>query len=513
MFKKQRQENKSKAQAYLSINPYNQTHYLFDGKALKKLSSLKSKKGTYHISHLQAKDLIISTLAVSKNIPDEDLQDVIEIKAYEELDLDPAIEYKIDFIEYPAPIHEKERKFQVFITEPSLLRETFEPVVDKIGYIDAIVPAPLLFKTLYTNEILDTNEAHLFIYFQKDDAFLTLYNQGEMLYAKSLKYSFKEMAERLSELKGKDVGVEEVMRRLAQDGVKIEDLDELQFYMQLFSEVFMHINDILIYAKRAHNIDIIDKIFISSSVGSIKGIEEYAQTYLAQEAYEYAFDYGIATNEPYVEDLHYLQLLTAIDINEKGENYPNLTIFHRLPPLHRRPSGELLMILGVSLVLALAYPLYNVALTYKYKFDTAMMQKEYATVHAKKVALESRINALRKEIADLQNKIKLNKEDLGRRMAILEKIYDKKVNYIMKAETLADLTQDMVKYKIKTIAIENNESVFDFNVTAVDEKQITKFIKYITDTKYDKYNITTREINKTDENSTVYMSRLKVEVK
>ncbi len=511
--KKQREKYKASTNTYLTLNPFAKTYCLYDGIEIKKLSSLQSKKSAKSISYLRAKDIIVANIQISKNIPEEDIKDVLENKAYEELDLDPSIEYTISYLETPSQLHEKERKFQVFITEPSILHEIFDPIVDKIGHIDQILPAPLLFKTLYTNEILDPNETHLFIWFQRDDAFVTVYAQGEMLYMKSLKYSFAEMAERLSQLQGKDITLEEVMKRLAKDGVRIEDLEESQFYMQLFSEIFMHINDVVIYAKRVHNLEVIDKIFISSSLGAIKGIEEYAKTYLAQEAFEYSFDYGIEAHGQNIEDIHYLLALTARDIYEKDEIYPNVTIFHKLPPLHKRPSGELLMVLGVSLVLAFAYPLYQIALSYKYKFDTVMMQKEYVKIHAKRVALESRVNALRKEITDLKKKIAMNQKDLDNRMKILQKIYDKKVNYTMKAETISDLTQDMVKFKIKTIAIDNNESHFDFNVTSVDDKQITKFIKYITDNKYDKYKITTNEINKTDANSTVYTSQLKVDIR
>jgi len=508
-----KKEKKRANLSYISINPYNNTSYIYEQNRLKKLPSLKKKKDSFHVSFLQTKDLIISTVNISKNIPDEDLKDVIEIKAYEELDLDPAIEYKIEYQEILGTPLEKERKFQLFVTEPNILHEVFDSIVDRIGYIDLVAPAPILFRTLYENDILDKDRVDLFIYFQKSDAFLVLYNEGNLLYAKSLKYSFDDIAERLSELKMSNVTAEDVMQRLAKEGLKISDLDDLQFYMQVFSEIFMHINDVLIYAKRANEIETIDRIFVSSSIGYIKGIEEYAQTYLAQEASGFIFDYGIETDEPFVEDIHYLMTLAAIDYNERGITYPNLTIFKRLPPLLKRPSGEILLVLVASLLLAGLYPLYNVIMSYKYRFDTAILQKEYNQIHAKKVMLETRITTLKKQMEQFKSEVAKREEDLQKRMALLQEIYDKKVNYIMKGQTMADLSQDLVKFKIKTMQIDNNESIFDFNVTAVDDKYITRFIKYISDNKSDRYKITTKEINKTDENSSVYVSRLKVEVK
>ncbi len=508
-----KRKKREKFLSYITINPYAHTFFECKDGVIKKLSFPKFNKKNFYISYLATKDLIITKLDISRNIPEEDLRDVIELKIYEELELDQTIEYKIDFVEIPTPLHEKERKFQVFVSEPQIIKETFEPITKKIPYIDSIVPAPMLFAPLYHQNILDSQEVHLFIYFQSDDAFLSIYAQGNLLYAKSLKYSFKDIAQRLTELKGKEVSVDEVVKNIANYGVKLPDLDELQFYMQVFSEIFMHINDILIYAKRANNIEVIDKIFIGSEIGFIKGIEEYSQTYLAKEAYDFQFDYGISSNEPYIEDLHYLLALIAIDIDKNHAPYPNFTLFKRPPPFFKRPSGELVLATAAGLILALAYPAYNLFMTYKYRYDTAILQKSYPAIHAQRVALESNIKHLKKEIADMQKKIANKTQELKRREKILQAIYDKKVNYIMKAATLADLTQDLAKNKIKTIAIENNQSLFDFNVTATDEKRITQFIKYIYDNKYDRYDIAIEDINKTDPNSTVYCSDIKVVVK
>ncbi len=498
---------------FVTIDPYNATSYIVENNTLKSFKPLKFNSKNFYISYLQVKDIIITTIEISKNIPPEDLRDVIEIKAYEELDLDEAIEYKITYFEIPTPIHEKNRKFQLFVTELQIIQDVFSQVLKNVAYIDYILPAPILFKSLYEEELLDSTEVHLFIYFQKEDTFITLYNEGALIYAKSLKYSFTDIAERLSELKGEPVDVQSVMTTLAESGVKIADPDEIQYYMQVFSEIFMHINDVLIYAKRANRLEVIDKIFISSDIGYIKGIEEYSRTYLAQDAFDFNFDYPFSSNEPYVEDLHFLLALSAKDINERMEILPNLSIFHRLPPLWKRPSGHLLFIVIISLFLALVYPAYNFFLIYKLRFETALMQKEYPLIHAKRVALETRIKELKKQLESLREKILQNQKELARRKKILGQIYDKKVNYVMKASTIAELSQDMVRHSIKLINIDNNSSLFDFNVTAVDNKNITRFIKYIADNKSDRYEILTREINKTDPNSTIYFSKIEVKVK
>ncbi len=501
---------RSEKKSYVSINPYNLESFIYQNDLLKRFTP-RFNPNNYYISYINNRDIIVTQIDISKNIPPDDLRDVIELKAYEELDLDQTIEYKIEFYETPSFPSDKERHFHVFVTEPKIIEDIFKNIIKKIPYIDQIVPTPYLFKTLYTNEILESNYVDLFIYMQKEDTLLAIYQQGSLLYSKSLKYSFNDLAERFSELSGEDTSAEDIMQDLSKEGLKITDLDKAQHYMQLFSELFMHINDVLIYAKRANNLDIIDNIYFGSSIGFIAGIDEYSQTYLSQEAYDFSFDYGIKTNEKYVEDIHYLLILTAKDIIEKNIEYPNFSIFPRPAPLFKRPSGELLMVTAASLLLGLAYPAYNYFQGYKYKYEASLLKEQYPTIHAQRVSLENRINQLKKELKEIQKKVAIKQKALQESQRILNAIYDKKVNYVMKGVTLADLTQDLVKYNILVTNIENNNTEFDFNVTATDDKAITKFIKYIADTK-GRYDITTQEINKTDPNSSVYNSYIKVRV-
>ncbi|NPA63748.1 MAG: hypothetical protein GXO16_02115, partial [Epsilonproteobacteria bacterium] len=260
-------------------------------------------------------------------------------------------------------------------------------------------------------------------------------------------------------------------------------------------------------------IEHIDHIYIGSEVGSIKGIEEYCQTYLAHTALEFSFDYGIDTKEPYVDDLHFLDILTSKDIVEKGLEYPNFSIYPRPAPFFKRPAGKLVIAVAAGLAIGAIYPLYNYALGLKYKYEAMELAKIYPEIHQKRVSLEQRINALKKELEEIKKRIALKQEELQRYQKILEAIYDKKVNYVPKSATIADLSQDMVAYKLLVSRIDNNISKYEFNTTATDDKAITRFIKYISDNKSDKYDISTDRIEKVAPDSDVYSSKIEVEVK
>jgi hypothetical protein len=145
--------------------------------SLKKLSYNTSNFITSYVSN---KDIISTTIHLSRSIPQEDIADILEIKAYEELGLDQASDYIISSTEVENG--GEEREFHLFVAEPEVLDKLFLPIKQETKYIDLIIPAPLLYKTLYKKEILNDSGTHCFMYFTQKDAFVTFYKNGEYLY-------------------------------------------------------------------------------------------------------------------------------------------------------------------------------------------------------------------------------------------------------------------------------------------------------------------------------------------
>ena len=370
----------------------------------------------------------------------------------------------------------------------------------------------MLFQYLYKREILDNLGVDCFIYFQKSDTFLTIYKEGKYLYSKSLKYSLHDMSERFSEIRGERIEEDDFIRQLCEEGLKTSNFEFQDNLMKLFNEIFLHINDVLIFAKRTNEIDKIDRLYIGSEYGYIPGVEEYAQTYLGINALEFSFDYGFLYDESFIDDLHQLLQLSALYILEENETIPNFTIFKRPPPIWKRPSGQLIAITAASILLAFSYPLYNIAYTYKLKFDINLLNKEYKKIHSERVDLENRINQLKNDKKNILTKIKKQNEIFDKRMSILNNIYDKKVNYPMKGKIIAELSQDLIKHRVKIKNIRTKDNVMEWDTISNDDKKITNFIKYISHKKNDKYHIETKKIQK-EGNITKYTSTLKVVIK
>ena len=312
------QEKQQSFTSVISVDPYKREYYKSVSSHLKKELDPKYSKNQYAISYIGTKNFISSLISVSKNVPEDDLADIIENKVYEDLALDMAISYKTDYIEAYNKVDESNRFFHVFVVDPLTLEEDFKNVVEDIKYIDQILPVPLLLKTLYTREIIDDAGVHCFIYFQENDTFLTLYNEHEFVYTKSLKFSLKEIHQRFCELLGEQLPLEIFLQILSNEGLATVNKEYQKHLIKLFAEVFLHINDVLTYAKRAFEIEKIDHIYIGSELSNIAGLDEYSQTYLAIRSSEFNFNYGYTSDNHHINQLHALmQLYTTMPSGQK----------------------------------------------------------------------------------------------------------------------------------------------------------------------------------------------------
>lgn len=474
----------------LSVNPYNNTYYTGVANRLNAEESPAYAKDQFAISFLNTKSFITTTVDISKNIPEEDVYDALENKVYEELALDMAVEYHIQFIEAPQS-DENNRFYHVFVVDPLTMEEEFAASVEKVKYLDRIVPVPLLLKSLYQREIIDENGVHAYLYFQENDAFFTLYHDQEFVYTKSLKFSFKQMHERFCELLGEQLELANFVRLLAEEGLSASNTEYQKHLIKLFGEIFLHINDVLTYAKRAFDIEKIDSVYIGSQIGAVSGLDEYSQTYLGLTSKPFDFDYGFESEAWYIDQIHALMQLYAL--TPAAERYDcNFTVYHRPPPFLQRKSGQLITTIAASIVIAMAYPVTYWSMDYTEELRKQVLTKEYNEVHSVKVTREATIKLKLAEQERVQKLLDAEEAEFNAKKETLTKIRDIKVNYPMKAKALTAFTEDFNKYGVSLtkIAYDENEKDgkwFTFSLTATHDKKITALLEYLTKAKTEDY--------------------------
>jgi len=505
-------KNSQPFSSIVSINPYQNVYFSSIGNHIKLVKKPEYEKKQYSVAFLNTKSFITALIGISKNIPDEDITDALENKVYEELALDMAVEYKINFIYAPNIIDENDQYYHVFVVDPLTLEEEFSDIVKQIKYIDQIIPLPLLYKSLYQREIIEDNGLHCYIYFQANDASLTIYDDQNFIYTKSLKYSFKMMHERFTELLGEQIDYDQFVSFLGNDGLNVPNAEYQKYLIKLFGEMFLHINDVLTYAKRAFEIKKIDRVYIGSQLGSITGLDEYAQTYLALPSILFDFDYGFTPEDPLLDQVHNLMhLYNLVDEDERYEC--NFSKYHRPPPFIKRQSGKIIILAAASLVGAMMYPATYWTLEYIENMHHSVLSADYREIHNVRVKREATINLKLADLKKYQALLDAEIAEYKKSKATLTKIHDVKINYPMKAKHLAYFTKDFNRYETSIKEINYSESnetgkEFSFTVIAKKDKQLTDLLKYLTANKSKSYTFRMDQISYLDEEK-LYSTQLK----
>ncbi len=507
-------EIKSAFSSVLSVNAYTNNYISYESNFVKEVKDSTFSKDQYVVSNFDIKDLISSHVSISKNIPEEDLYDAITTKAYDELGLDQAIEYQIHYVETFANIDEENKNYYVFIVDPFLIQETYKTVVEQIKYIDLIIPTPLLIKTLYSKNIILDGGVHCFVYFQKNDTFITIYNEQEFIYTKSLKYSFGQMHERFCELYGERVEYENFMDFFQKHNLKDTQSDYKEYFLKLYKEIFSSINDILAFAKRAYDLEKIEHIYIGSEVETVTKLDEILEFELQIKSSNFEFDYGFENTEQYIDQIQALMVLYTTLADE--EKYLcNFTIFPRPPKFTQRQSGKLIMLITASIIIAFAYPATYWILTYAQSLQYNLLSNDYKKVHSIKSAREASIKEKEKEKTDALTLLNKEKQEYIDKKNTLIKIHDVKVNYPMKAKLLSTLTQNLNKYDVKldTISYNENDDIkkFYLNLISSKDKQITSLIEYLTKVHEGRFEFSIEKIYY-DEKTKKYFSKLEVKI-
>ncbi len=490
----------------ISIDPVSLQSYKYAKNEIQPLKLEKSNKNSFFISYIQSKDVISATIDISRNIPDSDLKNAIEIKVYDELGLDSAVEYTITYLETETN-DTKNRVFNVFVIDASLVSSQLSEIRKKTSYIDYVTTAPFLISSLYQKALLESEGTDCFVYFQKNDAFLAIYKGGEYLYSKSLHYSLTELTEKFCELIGERIDEEDFYKLLTTEGLKSSNISYQSFLMQLFGELFLYINDVIVFAKRSYSVDDIDKIYIGSEVGMFVGVDEYAKSYLGLESYEFNFSIAINSKEWYVDQLHILMTLTSQVYLENADDKLNFSIFRRPPPFSKRPVGKLVGVLIASILLTVAYPAYQYGYSQFLQLQVAQANKEYKKANKEANIIRAKIAKLKKDRAKIVALVKKESKKLEFRKKLLSEIHKKKTAYSMKALILVELINISNKYKSKISNISYDENSIKLSIQNRSEKKITEFIQELTNLK--KYKITTDKIEK-NEKDNLYLSQIVV---
>jgi len=504
----QKSSSQSTIKNVITLNVFSEKNYIFKSDSFQPLKKLSFNTSNFLASYITNKDLISAKVNVSRNIPEEDIEDLLDIKAYEELGLDQAGNYTIS--NYEVETEGEEREFHIFVAVPEELDNLFLPTKLETKYIDLIIPAPLLYRPLYTKEILQDNSTHCFVYFTRDDASITLYKDGQYLYTKSIEYSLEQIYDKYCEYIGEKVDEKDFFTVLESEGLKTSNTDYQQNFMKIFGEIFITINDIIIYAKRAFELEKVDEMFIGSERGPIIGLDEYSENYLGLNSSDFNFNYNVNNEEWYTDQYQYLMLLASHEYMEDESAFINLTMYPRPPAFVNRASGQFIISIFAAISLSLAYPLLFLIGSYANDAKIYALNIENEKLTGQTVKYKGILSKKRSVINSLDKTIKEVASRYSGKTKTLTAIYDKKINYKLKSGLFHGIAEELEKFDVHIDSLASKGDTVEINLVSTDDRKFTELIKYISETHFQTVKeIDIKSIEKNPENG-YYKGLLKV---
>ncbi|HHC11564.1 MAG TPA: hypothetical protein ENK79_02885 [Campylobacterales bacterium] len=491
----------------IAVDSYTDTKYQYKDQTLTRIDNLSFDNKNFVISYIKNRDMIIASFDLGFGIDEAEIDDMIYVKAYDELGLDPEKEYLINHRKANSDANSS--VYNLFIIEPEIIDESCAKTIEKTTYIDLLIPAPLLYEALYTTNTLEASESHCFIYFTMDDAFVTIYKDGEFLYSKSLEFSLTQIYDKYCAMIGEKVDEKKFFETLESEGLKATDSFFQQNIMKLFGEIFLQINDIIIYTKRAYGIDVIQRLFLGSIKSPIIGLGDYGYNYLGIQTYNLDYNFDMKNDEWYVDQFQYMMVQSGLDYIQNPNNLVNLTQTPRPPVFSKRASGQFIISTTVVSLLAIGYPLFFLVSAY-------MMDAHILKLSSDNESLATITNKYKKILNEKRKTINQNKKELQGLNNIFEgkaktltSIYNRKVDYNLKSNLLNQFSIDLTKYELKLEKLSSHEDNFTLYIVSDDDKKITKYIKYISRKYFDSIrNIDIKRISVSEDS--LYRGILKV---
>jgi hypothetical protein len=491
----------------VALDSYNQQAYNLFKNRLSHGSVKFYDKDNFYISYLKMNDITTGNIEISNAIASEDLDDIIEVRAFDELGLDIAVDYIFKYVETEMS-SSGNRVFNVFAIPRSSVDSLFDELKD-INHIDYITPAPLFFGVLYKKDYLRRGNCDCFLYLDSNDAHISIYYDGKYIFSKSILYSLKKLQKEFEELTKSSIDEDSFFKLLNSEGLNSSDQEIKKSIMKVFGDMFSLIGDLLDFAKRTNSLTSIDSIYIGSSIGEIYGLPEFASSYLGLSGFALRPKVAANSTEINIDPMLETIFLFARDYISEKDDSLNTSLFLKPPPIFSRPSGQLIKTGLISLSICLAYPSYQMVMTYMLKEEYNNLSNQHRSLSTGSENLKTRLLSAMKVKEELTKKLAMKNRELQYRTGILNKIYQKKVSYPMKASLLNTLFKKVNRYNSKVIDFNSVGTKVMMTVKSKRGRDITELIKDLS--KDRSYRVSTDLITKKS-GSSFYISTIKVVV-
>lgn len=391
--------------------------------------------------------LSINTLKFPNHLSDEELAIQVEIRMFDEGNLNGEEEYTIDFIQHDLA-NENSYLCEVFALSQTKAADYFSTPLSRCKAIDLITPGFFVYSCLY-----DTlpKENDLFIYLGEEESYGAIYQDGKYIAHRSI-----DTLAAIAVETGLDLP--KLKSWLSQRGV-LED----QYPPEEFSK-FILIQDRLArnVERLVHTINhkrglfgfaAIDHVYLDFEGNTILGLETIFDAYAIRDI---AISPLVLPQTP-PKELH--DLIAARYLAEHiGKETLNLSPFERKAKWYKRESGKFLLITGLSLLIALGVPL-----SLAWMISNEEQRKEELTqalVQSQKEteSLAAILKEQNNRLAQDENETQALKQEILLIQGAQETAQIIEAMHLKRQQFLVDVTSELGRYGLGTLMIEQNGS-------------------------------------------------------
>jgi len=486
------------------IDPFDDLSICYDGKTF---STNKLDKKSFIGSRVSYSDVILHSFKVPQSMSDDELKTNVEIKMYDDAGLDLQKKYKIIYTKKELDFEEN-ILVEAFAIEIDKTKKSLNNVLAHTKHIDFLALPFLSFTTLYKNKIIEPKN-DIFVYIDEKEAFLSIYKDGKYLSTKSL-MNLSEIIKKL-DIAGVEIDIKELKEHLFTKGLdaSLYERGETNLFNELeaqFSAILSKINDIVVYNRSVFGFEKIDRIFLSTQNGRIKGIREFISSF-GFDSVE-VHDFNLFKEKSTSDFLGRIVTSYIYDKFEISDFRHNLTVLQRELPFYKKESGKIILSACLIVCLSVVYVGFTYYENYNLEKQDTLLQERYDIMKKTQSKYKKKISLLNKElksVVDEKNKINQRVENISTSIFALESLINKKhttskfileINKLLQKHSLATTNITMIKSNSISIEIIAEYSKRD---------SITKFMEDLIDNGF--IGITTDEI-KSDKN--IYLSRIEI---
>lgn len=469
----------------------------------------KALKNYFIGSRVGYEDIITYSFKVHKSISKEDLDIQVELKMYEDVGLKTDRKYKIGYIKKELD-YEESYIIEVFALDIQEVKEELSFVFEKTKRLDFLALPSLAFETFYKTKILSPKK-DIFIYFDEKEAFLSIYKEGRYLSSSSLN-TLEEIAKDIEMAISEPLSVKTLREILSEKGLDAKRYDDSEQALydalrSVFSSIFQKINNIAMHNRSIFGFDVIERIFLSTVDGRIRGLREFVKSIGFEEAQLGDFNLFKQKSEH-----NFLEHIVASYILQKklnNDNADNFTFVEKRKPFYKTKAGSFILFAVFAVFAFGSYPAYllyeNNALTKQ----RDMLQKRYEVLQNRTRDIKRQIVQSKLDIKKVTDAINSQKEKLSN----LDKSIDELALLTSKEKksykTILLLDKYLQKYNLSLSGFEqkqNNRLILDIIAKYDKRDDIAKFMKDLINIGF--VEVSTKEI-KLNEN--YYISKIEIE--